>query len=180
VDDVLIFAIDGLNGFNQAIEAVYPKAEIQLCIVHQIQNSLKYVGSANRKQFAKELKKVYQAFTKEEAEIELNKLEEKWGKKYPIVFQSWKNKLDNLSVYFKYPKDIRKVIYTTNIIESVHRQFRTLTKTKGGFNSDDLLTRLVYLVYKDISKKWQKSISNWAEIISQFAIIFDERLEKYL
>jgi putative transposase len=180
VDDVLIFAIDGLNGFNQAIEAVYPKAEIQLCIVHQIRNSLKYVGSANRKQFAKELKKVYQAFTKEEAEIELNKLEEKWGKKYPIVFQSWKNKLDNLSVYFKYPKDIRKVIYTTNIIESVHRQFRTLTKTKGGFPNDESLLKLLFMGIQNAQKKWTMPIRNWSLTISQLAIYFEGRLDNVI
>ena len=118
---------DGLKGFPEAINSVFPDIEVQLCIVHQIRNSLKYVGSKNQKQFAAELKAVYKAFTKEEAEYELDKLEEKWGKKYPIVFQSWRNKWDNLSVYFKYPTDIRKVIYTTNIIESVHRQFRKLT-----------------------------------------------------
>lgn len=138
VKDVLIASIDGLSGFPDAINAIFPKTEIQLCIVHQIRNSLKYVGSANQKQFAGELKSVYKAFTKEEAKIELDKMEAKWGKKYPIVFESWNNKWDNLTNYFKYPADIRKIIYTTNIIESVHRQFRTLTKTKGAFPTGHL------------------------------------------
>ncbi|MBU4023748.1 IS256 family transposase, partial [bacterium] len=122
VKDILIASVDGLKGFPEAITSVFPNTEVQLCVVHQIRNSLRFIGSANQKQFAKELKAVYQAFTKEEAEIELDKLEEKWGKKYPIVFQSWRNKWENLSVYFQYPEDIRRVIYTTNIIESVHRQ----------------------------------------------------------
>jgi len=114
VQDILIASVDGLKGFPEAINSVFPNTEVQLCIVHQIRNSLKFIGSANQKQFASELKKVYQAFTKEEAEIELDKLEEKWGKKYPIVFTSWRNKWENLSVYFQYPADIRRVIYTTN------------------------------------------------------------------
>ena len=132
LQDILIASVDGLKGFPEAINSVFPKTEVQLCIVHQIRNSLKYIASKNQKQFVCELKKIYQAFTKEEAELELDKLEEKWGKKYPIIFESWKNKWDNLSNYFKYAEPIRKVIYTTNIIESVYRQFRTLTKTKGG------------------------------------------------
>jgi len=129
IKDILIASVDGLKGFPEAINSVFPDTEVQLCIVHQIRNSLRFIGSSNQKQFAKELKAVYQAFTKEEAEIELGKLEERWGKKYPIVFQSWRNKWDNLSVYFQYPEDIRRIIYTTNIIESVHRHFRTFTKT---------------------------------------------------
>jgi putative transposase len=180
VKDILIASVDGLKGFPEAINSLFPNTEVQLCIVHQIRNSLKYVGSANRKQFAKELKKVYQAFTKEEAEIELNKLEEKWGKKYPIVFQSWKNKLDNLSVYFKYPKDIRKVIYTTNIIESVHRQFRTLTKTKGGFSNDESLLKLLFMGIQNAQKKWTMPIRNWSLTISQLAIYFEGRLDNVI
>ncbi len=111
VKDILIASVDGLKGFPEAINAIFPDTEVQLCIVHQIRNSLKYVGSNNQKQFAKDLKAVYQAFTKEEAEIELDKLEDKWGKKYPIVFESWRNKWDNLSNYFKYADPIRRVIW---------------------------------------------------------------------
>jgi len=180
VKDILIASVDGLKGFPEAINSVFPDAEVQLCIVHQIRNSLKYVGSAYQKQFAKELKKVYQAFTKEEAEIELDKLEEKWGKKYPIVFTSWRNKWDNLSVYFKYPEDIRRVIYTTNIIESVHRQFRMLTKTKGGFPSDNSLLKLLFMGIQNASKKWTMPVRNWSLTISQLAIHFDGRLDKAL
>lgn len=180
VQDILIASVDGLKGFPEAINSVFPGTEVQLCIVHQIRNSLRYVGSINQKQFASELKAVYQAFTKEEAEYELDKLEEKWGKKYPIVFQSWRNKWDNLSVYFKYPEDIRRVIYTTNIIESVHRQFRTLTKSKGAFPNDESLLKLLYMGIQNAQKKWTMPIRNWSLTISQLAIHFDGRLDDAL
>jgi transposase-like protein len=132
IEDILSASVDGLKGFPEAINATFPQTEVQLCIVHQIRNSLKYVASKNQKEFMKDLKLVYQALSKEAAELELDRLEEKWGTKYPIVIQSWRNKWENLSYYFKYPEDIRRIIYTTNIIESVHRQFRKLTKTKGA------------------------------------------------
>ena len=180
VEDILIASVDGLKGFPEAINAVFPDTEVQLCIVHQIRNSLKYVASKNQKQFAGELKKVYQAFTKEEAESELDKLEEKWGKKYPIVFESWRNKWDNLSNYFKYAEPIRKVIYTTNIIESVHRQFRTLTKTKGAFPNDNSLLKLLYAGIQNAEKKWTMPIRNWSLTISQLNIHFKERLQGHL
>jgi len=177
VEDILIASIDGLKGFPEAINAIFPNTEIQLCIVHQIRNSLKYVASKNQKQFAGELKSVYQAFTKEEAEAALDKLEEKWGKKYPIVFDSWYNNWENLSSYFKYPKDIRRIIYTTNIIESVHRQFRTLTKTKGAFPTDNSLLKLLYAGIRNAEKKWTMPIRNWSLTISQLNIHFKERLK---
>jgi transposase-like protein len=180
VEDILIASVDGLKGFPEAINAVFPETEVQLCIVHQIRNSLKYVASKNQKQFAGELKKVYQAFTKEEAELELDKLEEKWGKKYPIIFESWRNKWDNLSNYFKYAEPIRKVIYTTNIIESVHRQFRTLTKTKGAFPNDNSLLKLLFAGIQNAEKKWTMPIRNWSLTISQLNIIFKERLKDKL
>ncbi len=180
VKDILIASVDGLKGFPEAINAIFPDTEVQLCIVHQIRNSLKYVGSNNQKQFAKDLKAVYQAFTKEEAEIELDKLEDKWGKKYPIVFESWRNKWDNLSNYFKYADPIRRVIYTTNIIESVHRQFRTLTKTKGAFPNDNSLLKLLYAGILNAEKKWTMPIRNWSLTISQLNIHFKERLKDAL
>ena len=180
VKDILIASVDGLKGFPEAINSVFPETEVQLCIVHQIRNSLKYVASKNQKQFARELKKVYQAFTKEEAELELDKLEEKWGKKYPIIFESWRNKWDNLSNYFKYAEPIRKVIYTTNIIESVHRQFRTLTKTKGAFPNDNSLLKLLYAGIQNAEKKWTMPIRNWSLTISQLNIHFKERLKDAL
>ncbi len=125
----------------------------------------------------KDLKLVYQASTKDLAEDELLKLEDKWGKKYPIVLQSWNNKWENLSVYFKYPQDIRKVIYTTNIIESVHRQFRKLTKTKGAFPNENSLLKLLYMGMKNATKKWNMPMWNWNLTLSQLAIFFEGRLD---
>ncbi len=180
VHDILIASVDRLKGFPEAINSVFPHTEVQLCIVHQIRNSIRFVGSLHQKQFASELKAVYQAFTKEEAEDALDKLEEKWGKKYPIVFQSWRNKWNNLSLYFQYPEDIRRVIYTTNIIESVHRQFRTLTKTKGAFPNDDSLLKLLFMGIKNAEKKWTMPIRNWSLTLSQLSIIFEGRLGKAL
>ncbi len=180
VQDILIASVDGLKGFPEAINAVFPNAEVQLCIVHQIRNSVKYIASKDQKIFTGELKSVYQAFTKEEAELALDKLETKWGKKYPIVFESWRNKWDNLSNYFKYPEPIRRIIYTTNIIESVHRQFRTLTKTKGAFPNDNSLLKLLFAGIKNAEKKWTMPIQNWSLTISQLNIFFKERLKDAL
>jgi len=180
VKDILIASIDGLKGFPEAINAIYPNTEVQLCVIHQIRNSLKYVASKNQKEFMKDLKKVYQAISKEQAEIELDRLEEKWGNKYPIVIKSWRNKWDNLSNYFKYPKQIRKVIYTTNIIESVHRQFRKLTKTKGAFPNENSLLKLLYMGIQNAEKKWTMPIRNWNLTLSQLAIFFEGRLDEAL
>ena len=180
VEDILIASVDGLKGFPEAINAIFPQTEVQLCVVHQIRNSIRYIASKDQKEFAKDLKFIYQAPTKELAEDELLKLDAKWGKKYPLVINSWQSKWDNLSVYFKYPADIRKVIYTTNIIESVHRQFRKLTKTKGAFPNENSLMKLLYLGIKNASKKWTMPVRNWSLTISQLAIFFEGRLDKYL
>jgi putative transposase len=180
VKDILIASVDGLKGFPETINSIFPKTEVQLCVIHQIRNSLKYVASKNQKEFIKDLKKVYKALNKEQAENELDNLEEKWGNKYPIVIKSWRNKWDNLSNYFKYPEDIRKVIYTTNIIESVHRQFRKLTKTKGGFPNENSLLKLLYMGIKNAEKKWTMPIRNWSLTLSQLAIFFEGRLDKEL
>ena len=179
VNDILIASVDGLKGFPEAINAIYPQTEVQLCIVHQIRNSIRYVVSKEQKEFAKDLKLIYQAPTKEVAEEELLKLEEKWGKKYPLVINSWNNKWDNLSIFFKYPAEIRKIIYTTNIIESVHRQFRKLTKTKGAFPNENSLLKLLYLGIQNASKKWTMPVRNWPLTISQLAIFLGV-LDKYL
>ena len=180
IEDILIASVDGLKGFPDAINAIYPNTEVQLCIVHQIRNSLKYVASKNQKEFMKDLKLVYQAVSKESAELELDRLEEKWGGKYPIVIQSWRNKWENLSSYFKYPEDIRRIIYTTNIIESVHRQFRKLTKTKGAFPNENSLLKLLYVGIQNAQKKWTMPMRNWSLTVSQLAIFFGGRLDRYL
>ena len=180
VQDILIASVDGLKGFPEAIKAIFPNTEIQLCIVHQIRNSIRYVASKNQKEFMKDLKLIYQAISKEAAEIELDNLESKWGKKYPIVIQSWKSKWENLSGYFKYPEDIRRIIYTTNIIESVHRQFRKLTKTKGAFPNENSLLKLLYMGIQNASKKWTMPVRNWSLTISQLTIFFEGRINEKL
>ena len=180
VQDILIASVDGLKGFPEAINAIFPNTEVQLCIVHQIRNSIRYVASKNQKEFMKDLKLIYQAISKEAAEIELDNLESKWGKKYPIVIKSWRNKWEHLSAYFKYPEEIRRIIYTTNIIESVHRQFRKLTKTKGAFPNENSLLKLLYMGIQNASKKWTMPIWNWSLTISQLAILFEGRLDESL
>lgn len=180
VDDILIACVDGLKGFPEAIETIFPETEVQLCIVHQIRNSLRYVGSKNQKEFMGDLKRVYQAVNKELAESELDTLENKWNDKYPIVIKSWRNNWERLSQYFKYPEDIRRIIYTTNTIEAVHRQFRKLTKTKGAFPNQESLLKLLYMGIQNASKKWTMPIQNWSLTISQLAIFFEGRLDKEL
>lgn len=180
VEDILIASVDGLKGFPEAINAIFPQTEVQLCIVHQIRNSLRYVASKNQKAFMADLKPVYRAATRGEAEDALDKLEARWGASYPIVIQSWRNKWEHLSAYFKYPEPIRRVVYTTNSIEAVHRQFRKLTKTKGGFPNDMSLLKLLYLGIQNASKKWTMPIQNWNLTLSQLAIYFEGRLDAAL
>ncbi len=145
--------VDGLSGFPDTIGSVFHDTDVQLCIVHQIRNSVKYVGSKNQKEFLRDLKLVYAADTKEKAETELDNLEKKWGELYPIVIKSWRDKWELLSCYFQYMSAIRKIIYTTNTVEGYHRQVRKNTKTKGVFPTDDSLYKLVYLAYRNIRKK---------------------------
>ncbi|EFO39665.1 TPA: IS256 family transposase [Vibrio parahaemolyticus] len=180
VEDILIACVDGLTGFPEAIATIYPDTEVQQCVIHQIRNSLKYVASKHQKEFMADLKPVYRAVSKEAAEMELDRLESKWGQQYPIVLRSWRNKWENLSVYFKYPEYVRKAIYTTNAIEAVHRQFRKLTKTKGGFPNENSLLKLLYAGILNASKKWTMPIQNWNMTLSQLAIHFDGRLDDIL
>jgi len=180
VIDILIACIDGLKGFPGAIETIFPNTEVQLCIVHQIRNSLKYVGSKNQKEFMADLKRVYKASNKDLAAVELDNLEDKWNDKYPIVIRSWRNNWERLTQYFKYPEDIRRIIYTTNTIEAVHRQFRKLTKTKGAFPNQNSLLKLLYMGIQNASKKWTMPLQNWSLTISQLAIFFEGRLDKEL
>jgi len=176
VEDILIASIDNLKGFAEAIQSTFPKTEIQSCIVHQIRNSLKYVASKDQKSFLTDLKEVYKSATKDLAEQQLDVLEQKWGKKYPLVIKSWRTNWDKLSTYFKYDPAIRKLIYTTNTIEGFHRQVRKVTKTKGAFPSDMALLKLIYLAYKNIRKKWTHPLQNWGLTVSQLAIWFEDRL----
>jgi transposase-like protein len=174
--DILIACIDNLSGFSEAIQSIFPKAEVQSCIIHQIRNSLKYVASKDKKEFMGELKRVYRADTKEVAELALDELAEKWETKYPVVIASWRNNWEKLTTYFQYSAPIRKLIYTTNAVEGYHRQLRKVTKTKGAFTSDMALLKLVYLATKNIEKKWTKPLSNWALTVQQLAIKFGDRL----
>lgn len=177
VNDILIACIDGLQGFPESIATAFPRTEIQLCVVHQIRNSLKHVASKNQKEFMSDLKTVYQAPTKDLAETNLLRLGEKWGDKYPMVIKSWNNNWENLSTYFKYSSEVRKLIYTTNPIEGFHRQVRKYTKTKGAFTSENALFKLVFCAIKQISEKWNQPIHNWALAISQLDIYFPDRLK---
>lgn len=174
--DILIACIDNLRGFSEAIQSVYPKAEVQSCIVHQIRNSCKYVASKDQKEFMRDLKGVYRADTKDLAELELINLADKWEPKYPVVIASWQNNWEKLSTYFQYTAPIRKLIYTTNAVEGYHRQIRKVTKTKGAFSSDMALQKLVYLATKNIEKKWKTPLQNWALTVQQLAIKFEDRL----
>lgn len=180
VQDILIASVDGLTGFPEAINTIYPETEVQLCIVHQIRNSLRYVAAKNHKAFMVDLKRVYRAANRTEAEVALDDLENRWGDKYPIVIQSWRRKWEQLSAYFKYPEDIRRIIYTTNSIEAVHRQFRKLTKTKGGFPNDNSLLKLLYMGIQNASKKWTMPVQNWNLTLSQLSIFFEGRLDSAL
>ena len=177
LEDMLIASVDNLTGFVDAIAAVYPKTDVQLCIVHQIRNSKKYLAHTDCKDFLADLKTIYQAATRDKAEHALNRLEQKWGKRYPKVIQSWRRNWNNLSLMFNYSPMIRKVMYTTNSIEAFHRQLRKVTKTKGSFTSDTALMKLLFLVQRDVTSKWKKPMHNWNRILSQLAIIYDDRLK---
>lgn len=176
VEDILIACVDGLTGFPEAIQSAFPETEVQLCVVHQIRNSMRYVSSKDLKRFLADLKTVYAADTKELAEQNLLLLDEKWGQKYPIVLKSWQTKWDYLSAYFKYTKPVRRLIYTTNPIEGFHRQVRKYTKSKGAFTSVNALYKLIYSAITQIKKKWTMPVQDWALTISQLDIYFEGRL----
>ena len=176
VEDILIACVDGLNGFPQAIEAVYPKTEIQQCIIHQIRNSTKFVSYKDIKKLMADLKLVYAAPTEETALNELELFKDKWDSKYPKIYKSWNDNWATLSTYFKYPEAVRRLIYTTNAIEGFNRQLRKVTKSKTVFPSDDSLLKMLYLATMDITKKWTGHRQDWGQIHSQLEIYFEERL----
>lgn len=176
LEDILIVSTDNLSGFSQAIESVYPKTEIQKCVIHQIRNSTKFVSYRDIKELMKDLKTVYKASTEELALSNLDIFEEKWGKKYPMCINSWRNNWAELSTYFKYPEGIRKLIYTTNSIENFNRQLRKVTKNKTIFPSDYALQKSLYLAMVDASSKWTSRIRGWDQILSQLSIFFEGRI----
>lgn len=176
VEDILIACIDGLTGFTNAIEAVYPKTEIQQCIIHQIRNTTKFVSYKDIKALMADLKKVYAAVDEQTALAELDSFDEKWGSKYPKIAISWRANWANLSTYFKYPEAVRTLIYTTNTIEGFNRQLRKVTKNKSVFPTDDSLLKMLYLAMIDITKKWTGKRKDWGQIHSQLEIFFADRL----
>ena len=177
IEDILIFSVDGLAGISKAIKNVYPKADVQRCIVHQVRNSLKYVPWKERKSVAGDLKLIYQASTIEEAKMRLDEFEEKWSEKYPHIGRSWRANWDELMTYFDYPVEIRKLLYTTNIIESVNSKIRKATDGKRVFPSDDSLLKSLYIVAVELDRKWSKKpISGWGRIYGQLSILFEDRI----
>lgn len=178
VQDVLIFCVDGLNGFKEAIGATFPFAKIQRCIIHQIRSSMKYVPYKDKKAFVADLKTIYTAVTESEAMENLIDVKEKWVNKYPNAIKSWEDNWDNLSTFFEFSPYIRKIIYTTNVIESLNSQFRKVTKTKLIFPTDESLLKMLYLATERVHAKWTRSYANWDLVINELKIIFSDTFSK--
>lgn len=177
LEDILIACIDGLKGFPDAINSIYPKTRIQLCIVHMIRNSTKYVSWKERKVLCADLKKIYKAITEEQGLEELNNFSEKWDHKYPMISKSWRNNWDNLNEFFNYPEYIRKAIYTTNAIESLNSSLRKVVKKRSAFPTDEAIYKVLYLALTNAEKKWTMPIRDWGAAINQFVIHFDGRVQ---
>lgn len=176
VKDIFIACMDGLKGLPEALTSVFPCTEVQLCVIHMIRNSLKYMPHKYSKEFVGDLKKIYQASTEEKGEREALQLEEKWGKRYPLAVRPWMNNWENLKTFFKFPEELKRLIYTTNAVESLHRQFRKVTKAKAVFPSDTALLKMLFLSSKDVSKKWTLPVRGWKEALSYFGVAYEDRL----
>jgi len=176
VQDILIACRDNLSGFSNAIQTVFPKTEQQLCVIHQIRNSTKYVSYKDLKPMMADLKAIYQAPSEDDALYHLEEFAEKWDKKYPQVLKSWRDNWNELSTYFKYPQEVRRLIYTTNSVEGFHRMLRKYTKTKTTYPTDDALKKSIYLSIEEISKKWSMPQRDWGMIVGQLMIFFEDRL----
>jgi putative transposase len=179
VKDILIACVDGLKGFPEAIEAAYPETQVQLCIVHLVRHSLNFVSWKQRKEMADDLKEIYSASTVEQAEANLEAFRAKWDDTHPKVGQSWRNNWQRIIPYFAYPPQIRRVIYTTNTIESLNMSLRKVTKNRGSFPNDEAMFKLLYLALTNISKKWTMPIKDWKSALNQFSIMFEERLPNF-
>ena len=177
VQDILITCTDNLNGFTDTIRTVFPQSSTQICVVHQIRNSCKYVVYKDKKEFTADMKNIYNTPNKDVATTELDNLEKKWGRKYPYAILSWRNNWDDQTVFFQFPLEIRKIIYTTNLIENLNGKIRKYTKSTLSFPSDDAVKKTVYLSLMEIEKKWTMSISNWGLIMNQFMLIFENRIQ---
>jgi len=176
IKDVLIACIDGLKGLPEAIKAVFPEVEIQLCIIHMIRNSIKYIPHNHSKEFISDLKNIYKASTEEFAYQNVVKLQEKWEAKYALAVKPWLVHWENIKTFFNFPEQIRRIIYTTNAVESVHRQLRKVTKNKAVFPTDESLTKILFLAIRDVSKKWTMPLKGWKAIISHLSIAYGDRL----
>ncbi len=174
--DILIACIDGLKGFPEAIESIYPDTDIQLCIVHMIRNSVRFVSWKDRKKITADLKNIYKAATEEEAKLQLDKFAQIWDKQYPSISKSWYENWENLKTFYDFPDYIRKVIYTTNAIESINMSLRKVTKTRASFPNDKAVYKMLYLAVQNISKKWNMPIRNWNQAINQFALKYGDRV----
>ncbi len=178
VQDIFIACVDGLKGFPEAIETVYPQATVQLCIVHMVRNSLNYVGWNKRKEVAADLRMVYSAATLAEAEMALLDFEHQWNEAYPSIAKSWRSNWQRIIPFFDYPPEIRRVIYTTNAIESVNMSLRKITKNRGSFPNDESLMKLFYLALQNISEKWSMPLRDWKPALNRFTIQFEERMPR--
>ena len=176
VSDIFIACVDGLKGFPEAIETVFPQAQVQLCIVHLVRHSLNYVGWKQRKEVAADLQTIYRAATREEAERRLEEFAKKWDAQFPTISRSWRSNWERVTPFFAYPADIRKVIYTTNAIESVNMSLRKIIKNRGSFPTDDAALKLLYLALQNIARKWTMPIKEWKAALNRFAIIFEDRM----
>ena len=177
VEDILITATDNLNGFTETIKNVFPLCQTQICVVHQIRNCSRYVVWKDKKQFAKDLKEIYSSPTKGAASAALEGFAQKWNHKYPYAIRSWKDNWDELTVFFDFPLEIRKIIYTTNLIENLNGKIRKYTKNKLSFPTDDAVMKSVYLALREVTRKWSMPIQNWGLILSQFLTIFEKRVQ---
>ena len=180
IKDVLFFCVDGLPGFKDAIQAVFPNSQIQRCVIHMLRNSFKYINYSDLKKFSADFKNVYNAPNESAALDELETVKEKWGKKYPYAISNWENNWEDVNSFFQFPDEIRRIMYTTNIIEGLNRQYRKVTKNKSVFPSDTSLEKMLYLASRNITQKWTQRYRNWDQVLSQLIILYDERLTPYL